>query len=177
MQNRIIISRPNASEYSPSLEHYISLVPGSDLLSYFDSQTESVASIAQSLPEEKLLYRYAEGKWSIKDIMNHVIDCERIYGYRALCIARADKTELPGFEENDYAKEANADIRNIESIINEYKTVRAATIELFNSFDQNQLNRVGIANGSPRSVRAAAYITAGHELHHVNVIKERYLKV
>ena len=176
MINNLIISRPEPTEYPHELDQYISLVPGNDLLSYFDTQTMSVASLANTLSEEQLLYKYAEGKWSVKDIFCHLIDCERIYDYRTLCIARGDKTELPGFEENDYAKTAHADARQISDIIAEYKAVRTSSVELFKSFDEKILLRSGIANNSLRSVRAIGYSLAGHEIHHLNVINERYLK-
>ena len=175
MNPKPIISRPEPSEYPESQKLYIDIVETNDLLSYFESQTESVASIAPALSEEQLLFRYAPNKWSIKDIFAHIIDCERIYSYRMLCIARGDKTELPGFEENDYAVTAIADARDVNDIINEYKAVRAATTELLKSFDEQMLLRTGVANGSPRSVRSMAYVAAGHEIHHLGVIKERYL--
>ena len=176
MTKHLLISRPEPGEYPGELNQYISLVPGNDLLGYFDTQTLSVVTLACTLSEEQLLYRYAEGKWSVKDIFCHLIDCERIYNYRALCIARGDKTALPGFEENDYAKTAHADIRDINDIVDEYKSVRASSIELFKSFDEKILFRSGIANNSARSVRAIGYSLAGHEIHHLNVIKERYLQ-
>ena len=176
MKEHRIITRPEPSEFPEDFKQYIALVPGNDLLGYFDTQTESVATVAGTLSEEQLLYRYAEGKWSVKDIFCHLIDCERIYNYRALCIARGDKTELPGFEENDYAKAAHADEHPISDIISEYKSVRASSIELFKSFNDEMLLRSGIANNSLRSVRAIGYSLAGHEIHHLNVIKERYLK-
>lgn len=176
MIKHLLISRPELAEFPEDFNQYIALVPGNDLLGYLDTQTESVASLANTLSEEQLLYRYAEGKWSVKDIFCHLIDCERIYNYRALCIARGDKTELPGFEENDYAKTAHADARQISDIIAEYRSVRAASIELFRSFDDTMLMRSGIANNSLRSVRAIGYSLAGHEIHHLNVIRERYLK-
>ena len=171
----IIITKPTPNEYPADFDHYVKLVPSNDLLAYFDSQTESVATLGARLTEEQLHYRYAPGKWSIQDVFGHLIDCERIYGYRALCIARAEKLPLPGFEENDYARESNADKRDITDIIKDYETVRASTISLFKSFDEEILLRIGIANGAPRSVRTLGYLAAGHELHHLGVIKERYL--
>jgi hypothetical protein len=175
MKNYRIISRPTPDEYPVEFDAYIKLVPSDDLLRYFDSQTESVVSVATGLTEDQLLYRYAKDKWSIKDVFTHMIDCERIYGYRALCIARGEKQSLPGFEENDYARFANADKRNKEEIIADYKTVRAGTISLFQSFDDDMLSRIGIANDTKRSVRSIGYLAAGHELHHLGVVKERYL--
>jgi uncharacterized damage-inducible protein DinB len=128
-----------------------------------------------SLPEEKLTYRYAKNKWTIKEILVHIIDDERIYAYRALCFARNDKTELPGFEQDDYALFSNANERSIENILNEYEAVRNATITLFESFDEAALLRKGIANKNGATVRALGYHLAGHELHHINIIKEKYL--
>ncbi|MDP4221144.1 MAG: DinB family protein [Bacteroidota bacterium] len=176
MSDHLIIAPPKPQEYPASFEQYIKLVPSKDLLSYFESQKESVASIAVNLSEEQLLYRYAEGKWSIKDICSHVIDCERVYNYRALCIARGDKMDLPAFDENEYARQAHADLRDIADIISEYRAVRASTIELYKSFTADMLDRMGSADSRKRSVRSMGYIAAGHELHHISVIKEKYLK-
>jgi hypothetical protein len=176
MNKYSIISRPEPDEYPEDFRQYIQLVPGDDLLGYLNNPTITVSSVADGLSEDQLLYRYATGKWSVKDIFCHIIDCERIYNYRALCIARGDKTALPDFEENDYAKTADADERPVNDIISEYKAVRAASIELFRSFDDRMLLRSGLANNSMRSVRAIGYSLAGHEIHHLNVIKERYLE-
>jgi uncharacterized damage-inducible protein DinB len=176
MKEHLVIAPPTPDEYPEYFDHYIRLVPSDDLLVYFQTQALSVSSVAGTLSEDQLRFRYAEGKWSIKDIFCHLIDCERIYDYRALCIARGDKTDLPAFEENEYAKEANADRREISDIVAEYKAVRASTIELFKSFDETMLNRSGLADSRRRSVRSMGYIAAGHEIHHLNVIKERYLK-
>ena len=120
-------------------------------------------------------FRYAEGKWTIKDIILHLIDAERIFAYRALRIARNDNTALPGFEENDYVVAANANNREYESLLAEYETVRNATISLFETFSSEDLLRLGTASNNSVSVRAIGYIMLGHELHHKNVILERYL--
>jgi uncharacterized damage-inducible protein DinB len=176
MNGHLPISPPKPGEYTVNFEQYITLVPSNDLLAYFDTQKESIASVTANLREEQLLYRYAEGKWSVKDICCHVIDCERIYNYRALCIARGDKTDLPAFEENDFAREAHADRRTIADIVAEYRAVRSSTIELFRNFDEEMLGRSGLADSRRRSVRSMGYIAAGHEIHHLNVIRERYLK-
>lgn len=170
-----LIEPPSATEYAPYYKEYIASVPSRDLIGYFLSQIDSVSTIAIDLDEEKLLYRYSHGKWSIKDIFCHLIDTERIFCYRALCSARGDTKEIPGFEENDYASIAKADDRHITGILTEYAAVRQATIELFKSFNDDDLLRIGVANKNKLSVRAAGYIIAGHELHHLAVIKERYL--
>jgi len=128
-----------------------------------------------SLRGEKLNYRYAQNKWTIKEILVHIIDDERIYAYRALCFARNDKTELPGFEQDDYALHSRANERSLENILEEYEAVRNATIALFNGLPEDSLLRMGTANNNKATVRAMAYHIAGHELHHMNIIKEKYL--
>jgi uncharacterized damage-inducible protein DinB len=169
------IVRPLESEYPAYYAKYVASVPNNDLLAYFATQKENLASLLATLPESKLLYKYAEGKWSIKDVAQHVIDSERIFAYRALSIARNDPHELPGFEENDYAAIANADARSGQDLASDFNAARAATIALYTSFDNEILERKGIANGKHVTVRALGYIIAGHDLHHLGVIKERYL--
>ncbi|HET9135264.1 MAG TPA: DinB family protein [Candidatus Kapabacteria bacterium] len=171
----MIITQPKEGEYTPYLGAYIQLVPGNDLINYFETQQESAATIAASLSEEQLNHRYADGKWSIKGVCSHLIDTERIFAYRALTIARNDKTEMPGFEENDYVITSNADDRTGADIIADFNASRRSTIELFKSFDATMLDRIGIANGTARSARAMGFAIAGHEIHHLKVIRERYL--
>ncbi|KAA9038231.1 DinB family protein [Ginsengibacter hankyongi] len=155
---------------------YISLLPDDGLLlKHLKENFDKTKEFIFSLPEEKLTYRYAKDKWNIKEILVHIIDDERIYAYRALCFARNDKTELPGFEQDDYATFSNANNRSIENILNEYESVRNATITLFESFDKTALLREGVANKNKVTVRALGYHLAGHELHHINIIKEKYL--
>lgn len=132
--------------------------------------------LIRSIPEEKGTYRYGEGKWTIKELLAHMQDSERIQAYRALRFARNDKTELPGFEENDYAPEANAHGRTIKQLADELERVRLTTIDLFNSFTDDMLKREGLANKSKLSVLNLGYIIAGHELHHRRILVERYLK-
>ena len=170
-----LIQPPLPEEYAPYYDEYISKVPSHDLIGYFLSQIDNVSTIAIDLDEEQLLYRYAPDKWSIKDIFCHIIDTERVFAYRALCFARGDMTELPGFEQDDYVKNANADVRHTAGILEEYAAVRQATIELFKGFTEDDILRTGIANKNKMSVRAAGYNIAGHELHHLAVIKEKYL--
>ena len=117
---------------------------------------------------------YAQGKWTIKDILQHLIDCERIFNYRALTFARNDKTELPGFEENDYARETNANKRSLDELISEFVNVRKSTMDLFAAFDENMLMRMGKCNDRSVSVLALGFVIAGHELHHARIIRERY---
>jgi uncharacterized damage-inducible protein DinB len=170
------IEKPKDGEFPPYAIMYIKLLPDDGLLlKHLKENFDKTKEFILSLPEEKLTYRYAKNKWTIKEILVHIIDDERIYAYRALCFARNDKTELPGFEQDDYALFSNANERSIENILNEYEAVRNATITLFESFDEAALLRKGIANKNRATVRALGYHLAGHELHHINIIKEKYL--
>lgn len=165
----------NKNEYAPFYENYINLAKGLASTEDFIAQMNKTVAFFEAIPKEKLDYRYQPEKWSIKDILLHLIDCERIFQYRALRIARKDKTPLPGFDEDEYAREANALARSLESLINEYKMVRNATFSLFENFTAGHLLLVGNASGKDVSVRAIGKIILGHELHHIEIIKERYL--
>jgi uncharacterized damage-inducible protein DinB len=163
------------NEFAPYYENYIKLVPEQDIIKGLTKQKGEMLHFFKSIPVFKHEFRYAEGKWTIKDIILHLIDAERIFAYRALRIARNDKTVLPGFEENDYVVAANANNREYENLLTEYETVRNASISLFETFTSEELLRLGIASNNSVSVRAIGYIMLGHELHHKNVILERYL--
>jgi uncharacterized damage-inducible protein DinB len=170
------IEKPAEGEYAPYTIMYIGLLPDDGLvLKYLEDNLKATTDFILSLPEEKLTHRYATGKWTIKEILVHLADDERIYAYRALRFARNDKTELPGFEQDNYALHSGANERALEDLLKEFATVRQATISLFEGFDERALMRMGVADGQVMSVRAAAYHIAGHELRHLNVIKERYL--
>lgn len=171
-----LIEKPGEGEYAPYTIMYIGLLPNDGLvLEHLENNLKETTNLILPLAEEKLEYRYAEGKWTIKEILAHIVDDERIYAYRALRFARNDKTELPGFEQDDYAVHSGANERDIKDILKEFATVRHSTISLFESFDREALLRVGVADGKVMSVRATAYHIAGHEMRHVNIIKERYL--
>jgi uncharacterized damage-inducible protein DinB len=170
------IEKPKEGEYNPYAIKYIKLLPNDGLIiKHLKENFKAVKDFILSIPEEKLQYRYAENKWTIKEILVHIMDDERIYAYRALCIARNDKTELPGLEQDDYVPYSRANERSLKNILNEYATIRKATISLFENLDEAAFLRTGIANEHIVSVRALAYHIAGHELHHMNVIRERYL--
>ena len=170
------IPKPEPGEYAPYAIMYIGLLPDDGLiLKHLDDNLRATSEFLRSLPEEKLTYRYAEGKWTIKEILSHHIDDERIYAYRALRFARNDQTELPGFEQDDYVPESGANDRSLEDLLEEFAVVRRSTIALFKSFEDRVLTRSGVASGNVMSVRAIAYHIAGHELHHMNIIKARYL--
>ncbi|HTY10734.1 MAG TPA: DinB family protein [Bacteroidota bacterium] len=172
----IKIDKPNEGEYAPYAIMYISLLPDDgDVISHLRNNLAAVKSFIVSLPGEKLTYRYAPDKWTIKEVLVHVMDTERIFAYRALRFARNDKTALPGYEQNDYVPYSRANDRSIDNIFREYSAVRVATLSLLESLSGDDFLRSGIANGNPASVRALAYQIAGHELHHMKIIKERYL--
>jgi len=170
------IQKPMEGEFNPYAIMYIKLLPDDGLvLKHLKENFKTIKEFVLSLPPDKLNYRYAENKWTIKEILVHIMDDERIYAYRALRIARNDKTPLPGFEQEDYTPFSKANKRSLKNILQEYKTIRNATLSLFASLNKEDLLRIGTANDHPVSVRALAYHIAGHELHHVNIIKERYL--
>jgi uncharacterized damage-inducible protein DinB len=155
---------------------YIKLLPDDGLLlKHLQDNFIAMKQLILSLPDDKLNYRYAQNKWTIKEILVHIIDDERIYAYRALSFARNDKTELPGFEQDDYVSLSGAGERSLENIFEEYESVRRSTIALFNGLPEDCFLRMGTANSNKATVRAMAYHIAGHELHHLNIIKEKYL--
>ena len=171
------IPKPLEGEFPPYATMYMKLVPDDGLLlDHLKENFKIIKQLALSLSQEELNYRYEPGKWTIKEILLHIVDDERIYAYRALRFARNDQTELPGFEQDDYTKFSRANERSIASILEEYEAVRNATITLFDGFPEEAFLRTGIANKNAVSVRALANHIAGHELHHLNIIKEKYLK-
>jgi hypothetical protein len=167
--------RPDADEYDPYYQKYIDRVADGDIAAILGSQVENTLSFLRTASEENAGRAYAAGKWTIKQVLGHLIDAERIFAYRALCIARNDKTWLPGFEQDDYVANANFNARPLESFIDELAAVRGATVNLFKHFTDEEWPRRGIANQKEISARAIAYIAAGHELHHLEILKSRYL--
>lgn len=172
----ISIDKPTEGEYPPYAIQYIGLLPDDGLiLDHLMNNLKATQIFIGSLPEDNLMHRRARDKWTIKEILLHIADDERIYAYRALRFARNDPTQLPGFEQDDYTAYSGANGRTIDDLLTEFATVREATISLFNGFDHEMLTRTGVASGSHMSVRAIAYHIAGHELHHLNIIREHYL--
>lgn len=167
--------RPDLSLVAPNFHHYISCVPEDDLFDAFEKQSASFIRFLETIPIEKRDYRYAPGKWTIKEVLQHVVDAERIFGYRALRFARKDATPLHGFDENAYAETAKADARLWDRIVEEFKVVRRSSELLFHSFDEEQLQARGISSNNPNYVLALGFIIIGHSMHHVEVTKERYL--
>lgn len=170
-----IAARPASSEYASYYDRYVSKVPQGDILTLLKQQKSETLKLLAGIPEERGAYRYAEGKWSIKEVLGHIIDAERIFAYRALRFGRGDTSELPGFEQDDYVKYAGSDSRTLADLTTEYQHVRDSTISLVASFDEAAFSRTGVASQNPITVRALLYVIAGHELHHLAVLKERYL--
>lgn len=171
-----LIPKPEAGEYAPYAIMYIGLLPDDGLvLKHLGDNLTAAKSLVQAIPAGKLDLPFSEGEWTVKEILVQIIDDERIYAYRALRFARGDATELPGFAQDDYVKFSGANQRGLDDIFEEYTAVRQATITLFQNLDDDALKRAGVANGHIMSVRAAAYHIAGHELHHLNSIREHYL--
>ena len=168
-------TRPLENEYAPYYHTYIGKVPQNDLPEALKDSHQKVLAFLQHIPAEKHHYRYAEGKWSIAEVLGHILDCERVFAYRALSFARNDKTPLPGFDEDAYGAENKAYKRKMSLLLEEYKCLRQSNILLFEGFSEEELQRMGTANGQGISVRALGFIISGHELHHMQVIKERYL--
>ena len=168
--------RPQSGESAPYYDRYISLVPGNDVLAAFDEQRRQMLLLLSGRTENDGDLRYAPGKWSVKEVLGHINDTERIMTYRALRIARADATPIEGFEQDDYVRNGPFSRRPLEDLIEDYIAVRRATISLFRNLDEAAWARRGVANQNEVTVRALAYIIAGHELHHRRIIEEKYLK-
>ncbi|MGH7471185.1 MAG: DinB family protein [Longimicrobiales bacterium] len=167
--------RPEQSEYAAYYHRYIERVPDGDIRMILRAQLADTMAMLRPLTEEQSAYRYAEGKWSIKQVVGHVVDAERIFLYRALRIARGDQTPLPGYNENVYADIAGFDQRPLRSLLAELEATRASTASFFQNLPEEAWARSGTANSYPVSVRALAFTIAGHELHHREILQTRYL--
>lgn len=167
------IASPEPDEYAEYYGKYIRLV-GDDAMATLRASSASTARLLSGVAEPQAMFRYAPDKWCVKEVLGHVVDVERVFTYRALSVARGDATPLPGFDENAWLPVARFDRRTLHDIVAEYQSVRAATLALFASFDDGALQRRGTASGHPVSVRSLAHMTAGHELHHVALLRERY---
>lgn len=168
-------TRPESTEHSPYYAQYIARVPAGDIVETLSTQQDATIDLLRALPAEKGGARYAPGKWSVREVVGHLIDAERIFTYRALRFARGDETALPSFDENRYVANAKTDARTMDGLCDEFEAVRRASVLLFASFDSEEWLRRGIASDAVTSVRALAWISAGHELHHVEILRTRYL--
>jgi hypothetical protein len=167
--------RPVPGEYDPYYQSYIDRVPDRPIMEVLEEQRYEIMGFLGSLDKATAEYRYEPEKWTVKEVLGHLVDTERIFGTRALCFARQESQELPGFEQDDYVREGCFERRSLGSLSREFEAVRQSTETLFSGFDGNQWERTGVANEARMSVRAVAYIVVGHAAHHMSVIRERYL--
>lgn len=169
-----MITKPQPEEYNPFYDTYISKVPDGDVLQLLNELKDSSYKLFSNLSDEKANYAYAPGKWTVKQALGHMIDTERTFAYRLLCFSR-NFIELPGFDQNIYVDNSNANERTIQSLAAEFRATRESNIYMVEALTDEQLDRRGIASGNPASVRALVYMLAGHEIHHLGLFKEKYL--
>lgn len=169
------ITKPNLSLFKPFVANYVNLVKTEDLYTELYNESMNTIDVLTSLDEETLLYKYEPTKWTVKEVFQHIIDCERLFQFRILSIARNHEAALPGFDENIFAENSMADRRNIFDMVRDFSMVRGATIELLKSLPNSTWDKMGLANNNPQSVRSIAYMLLGHEIHHRNVIEKKYL--
>jgi hypothetical protein len=169
------LSKPGSDEYAPYYEKYIALLPATDVVTTLQTQMESTRTLLSSIDEANAGYRYAADKWSIKELVGHLIDGERVFAYRALRFARNDQTPLHGFEQDDYVLNGDFEGRTLADLAAEFEHLRRSNILFFQGLSDEAWTRRGTANDTPVSVRAIAHIIAGHEVHHINILKTRYL--
>ena len=170
-----VMNRPDKSEYDPYYERYVAFVENDDIFDKLASQPTTLKDLVTAMPEEQGKYRYAEGKWSIKEVLGHLIDGERMFAYRLFRISRGDETPIEGFEQDGYIENAHSDSRSFADLLEEFSLLRRANMIFFNNLTDDAWSRSGIANNVRISVRALAYIMAGHIDHHLAVLRERYL--
>lgn len=171
------MTKLNDNEYGAFFKTYINAIPQNSgtAIDNLEDSFERAKELFDQIPENKYQFKYAEGKWTIKELLQHLIDSERVFAYRALRFARKDSTDLPGFDENIYVDNSNANERPFKEILDEFVLVRKSTISMFKGFTNEAMLQMGTANNNELSVRALSYITSGHLLHHLNIIRERYL--
>jgi hypothetical protein len=167
-------SRPEENEYAPFYAGYISHVPEHDVLVVLEQQVGSLRKLAAAVPPDHERYRYASGKWTIREVFSHLIDAERVFGYRAFCISRGERASLPAFDENDYAKESGSNEQPLARLMDEFAAVRTANLAALRRVSPEAWRRLGTANNHPISVRALAFIMVGHVRHHDHILRTRY---
>ncbi len=168
------MERPTEPEFAPFYARYVALVPEADILAVLEQQAEEIRRLAASVPKERETFRYAEGKWSIREVLGHLVDGERIFGYRAFCISRGETAALPSFDENRYVAAARSDATPLAELADELALVRRSNLVVLRRLEPPEWARVGTASGKPVSVRALAWVMAGHPRHHLEVLRERY---
>ena len=169
------MDRPMPNEYPEYYDRYVQLVPEGDIFEILEQQAANLVELLATVDEAKANYRYAPEKWSIKEVIGHLMDVERVFCYRALRFSRNDAEPLPGFDQDDYVANSNFSQRSLQDLLAEYQVLRQSTLLMLKGFDDEMLLREGIANDNEFTVRALMYIIAGHELHHLNILKTKYL--
>jgi hypothetical protein len=167
--------RPNPGDYDPYFERYIKLVEGNNIIKILYEQSKITRELIDSISDYKGNYRYTDDKWTIKEVIGHILDSERILAYRALSLARGEKKSLPGFDQNDYVREGNFNRRELLELSFEFKLLRESNLLMFKNFSEEMLCKKGLADEASVTVLALLYIIAGHEKHHLNVLEEKYL--
>jgi hypothetical protein len=170
----MILGRPAESEYAPFYAGYVSLVPESDIVSALRDQMAEITASARGFPAERETFRYAPEKWSVRELFGHMVDAERIFGYRLFCISRGEEQALPGFDEKSYIARSDYDGRPLPDIVEEFSLVRDANLSIIERLDERTIHRAGVANGVPITVRALLFVLTGHVRHHLRVLEERY---
>jgi len=169
-----MLARPTDKEYASFYAGYVSLVPESDALAVLAAQPAELQQLAAAIPKERETHRYAPGKWSVREVFGHLTDGERVFGYRAFCISRGDKASLPGFDEKEYIAGSDYDERPVAELAGDFAALRGSNLAVFRRLDAEVWRRTGTANGTPVTVRALAFIMAGHVRHHLGVLRTRY---
>jgi uncharacterized damage-inducible protein DinB len=168
-------ARPEKNEYAPYYDKYVSLVPDGEVVETLERQIEDTLALLRGVGEERAAHRYEEDKWSIKQVVGHLVDTERIFAYRALAIARGEQQSLPGMDQNEYMAGANFDARTLADLLDEFSHLRRSNVLMLRGLSEDAWSRRGVASDNEVTVRAVAYIIAGHEAHHVQILRKRYL--
>jgi hypothetical protein len=168
------IGRPGEGEYAPAYAGYVALVPETDILAVLDRQVGELRELAASVPAERETFRYGEGKWSVREVLGHLVDGERVFGYRAFCISRGERAGLPSFDENDYVAQARSDAIPLRELVDELALVRESSLAFLRRLEPREWERAGTASGKAITVRALAWVMGGHPRHHFRILRERY---
>jgi len=166
--------RPAESEFAPYYVRYVALVPETDIIAVLEEQAEELRRLAISVPAERETHRYAEGKWSIREVFGHLVDAERVFGYRAFCFSRGEQAALPSFDENQYVAVSRSDATPLRELVDELALVRRSSLVVFRRLEPSEWTQSGTASGKAVTVRALAWILAGHARHHLTILRERY---
>jgi hypothetical protein len=167
-------TRPDPSEFAPFYAGYVALVTEGDILRVLETQAADLMRLAREFAPEREQHRYAPGKWSVREVVGHITDAERVFGFRAFCFSRGDRNPLPGFDENDYVAQSGFDRRELADLADDFGRIRQVNLAALRLLDEEAWRRTGTASGKPVSVRALAYIMAGHVRHHLNILSTRY---